>query len=224
MVERKGIEHRMVWLLPGLHPMLIRARGFRGGTVPAMRLDGRRFQHSRAISRALEEAQLEPRLFPEDPEHRLAVEEAERWGEEELQLVPRRIYRWIALRNRAFRAHLAAEIGLPAPKLAAAANEPVARYMARKAGADDAGVRATLLALPTLLDRVDALLAEGTIGGEPNAADFQIVTSVRCLLCHDDIAPLIEGRAAASWARRLMPEYPGTVPASLPPDWLQPLR
>ena len=42
MVERKGLDHKMVWLLPGLHPALVRLRGFPGTTVPAMKVDGRR--------------------------------------------------------------------------------------------------------------------------------------------------------------------------------------
>ena len=41
MLERKGIAHRVVDLLPGFHPVLLRVLGFRGGTVPAMRIDGR---------------------------------------------------------------------------------------------------------------------------------------------------------------------------------------
>ena len=48
-----------------------------------------------------------------------------------------------------------------------------------------------LEALPAQLDRVDALLAEGVIGGErPNAADFQVAPSVRLMQCFDQ---LLEG-------------------------------
>src|SRR6266540_356761 len=97
MLEHKGLEHKTVWLLPGLWPFLLRTRGFRGGTVPAMKIDGRRLQSSRAISRALEEVKPDPPLFPADPERRLEVEEAERWGDEVLQNVPRRIIRWLAV-------------------------------------------------------------------------------------------------------------------------------
>ena len=100
MLERKGIDHKTVWLLPGLWPALLRTRGFRGGTVPAMKIDGRRLQSSREISRALEDAKPDPPLFPADPEERLAVEEAERWGDEILQDVPRRIVRWITANSQ----------------------------------------------------------------------------------------------------------------------------
>jgi glutathione S-transferase len=225
MAEHKGIDHQMIWLLPGLHPALIRSRGFRHGTVPAMKGAGKRLQNSREISRALEDMTPEPRLFPEDPAKRLAVEEAERWGEEILQGVPRRVYRWVASNDGAFRRQLAGEVGMPVPGLAAKLNAPVARYMAGRSGSSDDRVRATLGLLPALLDHVAKLLREGTIGGrEPNAADFQIVTSVRSLLCHEDLAPLIANRRAGKWAMELMPEYPGVVPAALPPEWLEPLR
>src|SRR6266511_3348945 len=76
MLERKGIEHKTVWLLPGLWPFLLRTRGFRGGTVPAMKIDGRRLQSSRAISRALEEVKPDPPLFPADPERRHTLRHA----------------------------------------------------------------------------------------------------------------------------------------------------
>ena len=67
MLERKGIEHRVVELLPGFHPPQLRAAGFRGGTVPALKLDGRRIQGSLRISRALEQARPDVApLFPAD--------------------------------------------------------------------------------------------------------------------------------------------------------------
>ena len=44
-----------------------------------------------------------------------------------------------------------------------------------------------LAALPGLIDRVDELIAQGVIGGaEPNAADYQIATSISLLLTMDD--------------------------------------
>jgi len=73
MLERKGLDHKVVWLLPGMWPALLRTRGFRGGTVPAMKVDGRRIQGSTLISRELEELKAEPPLFPSDSEKRVAV-------------------------------------------------------------------------------------------------------------------------------------------------------
>src|SRR3978361_348759 len=52
MLDSKGLDHKEVWLLPGLHPALLRTRGFRGGTVPGLKIDGRRLQESRVLSRA----------------------------------------------------------------------------------------------------------------------------------------------------------------------------
>jgi glutathione S-transferase len=71
--------------------------------------------------------------------------------------------------------------------------------------------------LPVLLDRVDALIAEGTIGGAaPNAADFQIMSSVRVLLEFEDLAEDLEGRPCARAARRLFPDWVGPIPRGLP--------
>ena len=61
-------------------------------------------------------------------------------------------------------------------------------------------------------------------GAEPNAADLQILTTVRSLMSFADIAPALEGRPAAEAARRVVPELPGPVPAWMPDEWLAPLR
>ncbi len=74
------------------------------------------------------------------------------------------------------------------------------------AAGDEAVRKRTSKALPALLDHVDALLAEGVIGGaEPNAADFQIAPSVRLMMLFDDLEPAIEGRPAAEHATRTLP-------------------
>jgi glutathione S-transferase len=227
MLERKGIDFKLVEVPPGTHAAALRVFGFRGGTVPALRAGGRRVQGSRAISRALDELSPDPRLFPADPQPRLRVEEAERWGEEVLQDTPRLLTRWLTLRRRAMREHMARETGIPMPKVAAVMNVPVARHFARKVGAnDDELVRKTLLAIPARLDRVEVLISEGTIGGaDPNAADFQIASTVRCLITFEDLAPLFEDREAARYATAILPDYPTTVPAGmLPAEWLAELR
>jgi glutathione S-transferase len=224
MLERKGLDHKTVWLLPGLHPALLRTRGFRGATVPAIKIDGRKLQQSRAISRALEEIKPEPPLFPADPERRLAVEEAERWGDEVLQDVPRRIVRWLSVHRPETRVMIAREIGVPLPRFAAWINAPSARYMANKVNSDEEIANA-VAQVPEVLDHVDELIAKGVIGGEePNAADFQIATSVRALLTLQDLRPAWEGRPAAEWAMRLIPEFGNDFPAGLlPPELLDAL-
>jgi glutathione S-transferase len=221
MLERKGIDHRVRQIPPGLHPLTVRLAGFPGNTVPAIRVDGRRIQGSTAISRALDELRPEPRLFPAEPERRRAVEEAEAWGESDLQPVPRRMYRWGLVRNRDLRRRLAEVAAMPAPGLVATFNGPLARSFAAAIGADDDRVRRDLRELPDKLDRVDALIAGGVIGtGEPNAADYQIATTVRVLMSFADLRPLIDGRPAADLALELVPLWPDEVPPFLPGEWL----
>ena len=227
MLEHKGIEHKVVNLVPGIHAAAVRALGFRNGTVPAVRLEGRRIQGTRAIARALDEVQAEPALFPADPPARIRVEQAELWGDEVLQPVPRRIGGWVFANRPEMRIRLAREAGLPAPRLLGPAGRPITWYNARKVGAADTEhVRKTMEMLPAVLDHVDELLTEGTIGGaQRNAADFQIGTSVRLLMTFADLAPALEGRTAARFATELMPDYPTGVPAGLvPQDWLELLR
>ncbi|HYV14483.1 MAG TPA: glutathione S-transferase N-terminal domain-containing protein [Conexibacter sp.] len=213
MLEYKGIEAKNVELLPGLHPMMLWASGFRRGTVPALKLEGRRIEGSIEIGRALEAAVPDPPLFPRDPELRAAVEAAEAWGESELQMVPRRLARWALARDNGARTRIAAEIGIPLPAVAAALNWPVARAMAARVDADEAHVRQILADLPTTLDRVDGYIADGTLGGEqPNAADFQIAPSIRILVSMADLTPALAGRPCEAHARRFVPKYPDTPP------------
>jgi hypothetical protein len=225
MLEHKGLDHKTVWLLPGLHPALLRTRGFRGGTVPSMKIDGHKLQQSRAISRALEELKPDPALFPADPQVRLEVEEAERWGDEVLQDVPRRIVRWLSVHRPETRMMIAREIGIPLPRFAAWINAPTARRMAKKVDSDGE-VQNAIAQVPEVLDHVDELLAKGVIGGDTrNAADFQIATSVRALLTVQDLRPAWEGRPAAAWAMRLVPEFGNDFPAGLlPPEMLRALE
>jgi glutathione S-transferase len=225
MLERKGIAHEVKDLFPGGHPVQLRLAGFRGGTVPGLKVDGRRVQGSLNISRALDELQAEPRLFPADPEQRRAVEDAEAWGEGELQPVPRRMFRWGASRRQSMRVWMVRDMGMPAPDLMARAQKPLAHAFARMADVSDERVRADIAALPAQLDHIDGLIAAGVIGGaEPNAADFQIGTTVRVFLAYEDILPLVEGRPAGELAMRLLPRFPGPIPPFLPPEWLAAVR
>lgn len=224
MLERKGLDHKMIWLLPGMWPALLRTRGFRGGTVPAMKIDGRRIQGSTVISRALEELKPEPALFPADPEQLRAVEEAEGWGDQVLQNVPRRIVRWLAVHRPETKVMIAKDVGIPLPRLAAWINAPAARHLANKVDADEQIQRA-IAQVPEVLDHVDELIADGVIAGEqPNAADLQIATSVRALLNVGDLDSATKGRPAADLAMRYVPEFGTDFPTGLlPPEWLTPL-
>ena len=68
--------------------------GFPDKTVPAMVIDGRKIQKSRAIGQELDRIQPDPPLYPSDPDRLKKVLEAERFGDEELQSNVRRIVIW----------------------------------------------------------------------------------------------------------------------------------
>ena len=228
MLAHKGIEAKRTDLPNVVCRPLLRAMGFPGPTVPAVKVDGRKVQTTRALARTLDEILPEPPLFPADPALRAKVEEAERWGDETLQPVPRRLA-WSSpvRRNKKdlvsfFEGPL---LGIP-PKVAIATAAPLLAASAKINNATDEQVRADLAALPGILDHVDGLIADGVIGAPlRNAADFQIAASLRLLMCFGDVLPAVEGRPAAKLARDVVPEFPGHVPAGrLPPEWLAPLR
>jgi glutathione S-transferase len=218
MVRHKRIPHRVVSFMPGLHPILVRVAGFERHTVPALEVDGRKVQGSRQIARFLDQLAPDPPLFPRDPEERARVEEAERWGEQVLQPVPRRLFRYLILTQSSARIWMGSEVmRLPGAAAIAPLFMPAIRRLAEISHADDARVRTDIERLPELLDHVDDLIAEGTIGGAaPNAADFQILATVRVLLEFEDLGRVLAGRASVPPARRLYPDWPGPIPPGLP--------
>jgi glutathione S-transferase len=226
MLDRKGIPYRRIDLLPAVHRLLLRALGYPGITVPALRLDGIRLQGTRTISRALDALQPDPPLFPHDPDRRVRAEEAEAWGDEVLQSAARRLA-WAALRrdHSTVDTFLAGgHLPIPTP-VAVATSGPLIALSAHLNHATDHAARQDLERLPAMLDRVEAWLEEGVLGGlTPNAASFQVAPSIRILMALDDLRPAIEARPAGRFAAEVIPEPPGRVPAVLPPDWLEPLR
>jgi glutathione S-transferase len=225
MLEHKGISYKRTDLLPVVSKTALRAVGFPGNTVPALKIDGDKVQGSRPIALALDRLRPEPPLFPTDPEQRAAVEEAERFGDEELQHPIRQILWWgikkdrKPLRSYSEGARLGAPLGL-LMKTAA----PIVALAARFNEAGDENVRQALAALPRMLDKVDALVESGVVNGaELNAADFQIAPSIGLAMTLDDLRPAIENRPAAKLAQRLVPDYPGKMPPVLPAEWLDPL-
>jgi glutathione S-transferase len=220
MLEHKGIDHRVTTFPAGLHPVLVRLAGFRGYTVPVLKLDGRRIEKSLAIARELERAQPEPALYPADAAARTRVEEAERWGEAELQPLPRRAIRWVLTQQRAAREWIARHEKLPLPQLQARTNVALTRRFATAVGATEERVRQDLAELPAKLDRADELVADGTLSLEqPNAATFQIGTSIRALCLFPQLESLLAGRPCDDIARSVLPEYP-QAPIELPSEWL----
>ena len=224
MLEHKGIDHKVVHLMVGPHAFGMLGRGFQTMTVPALKIDGRRVQGSLEISRVLDELAPQPPLFPHDPQRRRAVEEAEEWGEQ-LQDAARRLVLCAAQRDR--RAFLsvyrhANPLLRPAQRVACGLVTRLATAGHR--ATDRAGER-DLAALPARLDQIDAWIAQGLLdSAELNAADFQIAPNIALLLRFADLAPYVEGRPAARLAQRVAPDFPGEIPAVLPPAWLVPLR
>jgi glutathione S-transferase len=104
-------------------------------------------------------------------------------------------------------------------------NTPSARHLANKVDADGR-IQEAIAQVPEVLNRVDELIARGVIGaGKPNAADFQIATSVRSLLNVQDLGPATEERPASELAMALIPEFGTDLPAGLlPAEWLEPIR
>jgi glutathione S-transferase len=226
MLEHKGIPYKRTDLLPVISKGVLRAVGFPGITVPALKIEGDKVQGSRRIARELERLRPEPPLFPADPGQRKAVEEAERFGDEELQHPIRQILWWGMKKDRSpLRGYSeGARIGMPIG-LAVKTAAPIVALSARFNEADDENTRRDLELLPGLLDKVDAYVESGVLGGErPNVADFQIAPSIGLALTLDDLRPAIENRPAGALARRFVPNYPGKMPPVLPPEWLTPLR
>lgn len=229
MLARKGIAYNVRDILPGLHPVAVRAAGFPGRTVPALRLGDRHVQGTLAISRALDEVVPAAPLFPADPQQRAAVVEAEQWGHDELQTVAMRVFRWAGAQDNGVRAWMASEVmGWPAPVVFGYGFKPVMVYYAHIVDAHADQVREDLGGLAAKLDHADRLIDAGVIGGpQPNAADCQILAALRLLLAHEDLRPVLLSWRCGRAALELVPEFPvpppaapAPVPAALPPAWL----
>lgn len=226
MLKHKGIDFKRTDLFPVISKLVVRGLGFPRNTVPAIKIDGKKVQGSREIARELEQLRPEPALFPADPGKLAAVEEAERFGDEELQHPIRQIIWWALKRDKAPLRSFSegAKLGIPIG-LAVKTAAPIVALSAHFNEAGDENVRADLAALGGLLDRVDELIAAGTLDGEElNAADFQIAPSIRLAMTFQDLRPLIEARPAGRLAKRVQPEIAGDIPPILPPAWMQPLR
>jgi glutathione S-transferase len=231
MLEHKGMPYSRVDLPAGLHPLGLRLRGFPGnaapvrriddrphrvlamadrmGTVPTLRSGDRWVPTNRNISRFLDSVQPYPPLFPAEPDRRLAVEEAERWGDEIFQMAVRRVLLAASLRgldglvNRGEDGRLGPLVSQHATMRIA-----VARIVARFAFAVDARSEPELLAvLPGMLDRIDAWIEDGLLNGEDlYAADFMIVTSLALLCYRPDLLSELEQRPAIRLIDRVLPE------------------
>ena len=222
MLEAKGVPYRRIDLPQWFHRGMLRVLRFPGTTVPAVVLDGKRLQTTKAIARALDAARPFPPLLPADPSARAEVEAIEDWCDGDFQQLGRRLVYWALPRHpEAVDSYLeGSKLIVPAP-LARPLAPLIIRILARDHGSRDEAVRDDLAALPELLDRVDGWIAAGTLGKDPpNVADYQVATSLALLRSHDDLKPLIDGRPAGELAMRIAPRYPGRMPPAFPREWL----
>ena len=238
MLEHKQISYKRVQLPTGMHPIAVRALGFPGhkqpirevegatgrslavldrlGTVPALRYGSERVQTNRRIARFLDEVEPQAPLFPADAQRRRAVEEAEAWGDQVFQMSARRLGLTGSLngldgfRDRGNSGRLGALLSRSETLRVLAS-----RGVASVAFKTNAQVEGQLVAeLPALLDRIEAWIAAGVLGGERlNAADYMITPSVALVAYRLDLRPQIEARPVGAYVERVLPEPPlGVLP------------
>ncbi len=212
----KGLDYERVDLSPGEHvERMQEIYGEGHSTVPGLLVDGEPVHGSRAILARLEEIAPEPVLYPSEE-----VREAERWGDEELQDLGRRLP-WGVLH---FRPEAMGTFAGGAP-LDGPGTDFAIKYVRaswRYHGITAARLHDDLAGLPEKIAHVEALAERGVIGGEqPNAADLQIGATIRVLMPIADLRPLLAGSAAERIAMTIFAEYPGEVPAgAYPAGWV----
>lgn len=215
----KGLEFERVDLQPGPHnEEMERIYGDGRRTVPGLLIGEEPVHGSRAILARLEELKPDPPLFPEPIAD--AVREAERWGDEELQDLGRRLP-WGALH---FRPEALGTFGGGGMLDPAGTDYAIkfTRASWRYHGISAQRLADDLAGLPAKLDHVDALARDGVIGGgDATAADLQIGATLRVLLAVGDVRPLVEGRPGEEVAMRWFPDYTGAIPAgAFPAGWV----
>jgi glutathione S-transferase len=214
-LNMKGLEHERVELSPPHMEAMQEIYGEGNHTVPGMLIDGEPVHGSRTILARLDQLVAEPTLYPNDE-----VREAERWGDEQLQDLGRRLP-WGAMH---FRPEAMGTFGgagpLDGPGTDFAIGYVRASWKYHKISA--ARLHDDLAGLPALLAHVERLAADGVIGGQqPNAADLQIGATLRVLLTVGDLLPLLSGGAGERIARELFPDYPGTIRSgAFPAGWV----
>ncbi|MFM8527216.1 MAG: glutathione S-transferase N-terminal domain-containing protein, partial [bacterium] len=159
MLDYKGIPYKRTELLPVISKGVLRAMGFPGVTVPAIKLDdGRKIQGSLEISRQLERIQPEPPLFPADPAERQKVEDAERWAEQVPQARARQLIWWAMKRDRTPLVSFAEGAKLPVPTgIAIKTAAPIVEISGRVYGADDSNGRLAIAEMAEMLSYDDQL-------------------------------------------------------------------
>jgi glutathione S-transferase len=208
MLEHKEVPFRTVRMPTGFHAFGLRLLGFHGRTVPALRVDGRRVQTNRSIARFLDELRPEPPLLPSDPDGRQAVEEAERWADEVLQMTARRLVLAAAHHDRDALIDRG-DHGRLGPLLwtTSSRRRVGMRLVGRVFNVNERSERRLLGELPGALDRVDSWVEAGVLNGPSlNAADFAIAPSLALLSYRRDLRGEVEARPSWALVDRLLPE------------------
>jgi glutathione S-transferase len=230
MLKHKRVPHRRVDILTLTHPVVVRLLGFdaggqtrtaggrrspglrmgdRFGTVPALAAGKERISTNHGIARFLDSHHPDQPLFPADPAKRAAVEEVERWANEELQMTARRLALAYAVRDpeEMTRRGRDGRMGYMLYK-SDRVRRRIVPMLGRQVFAATPRTDGDLLAeLPALLDRVDAAIAEGVLGGSDlNAADFMVAPSLALILYRPELVPMFAGRRALELVDRLLPE------------------
>jgi glutathione S-transferase len=229
MLDHKRVPYRTVDFVTLTHPVAARLHRFdaggqtrsaggkrpfglrfgdRLGTVPGLKAEDRRISTNYRIARFLDEQHPEPPLFPADPARRAAVEEAERWANETLQMAARRILGAAVVGDPATFSHSTGDgrLGYLLYKRARTRRIVVKYILARIFVTSPARDRELLAQLREYLDRIDAWISDGVLGGsELNAADFMVAPSLALILYRDDVMPMFEGRPALELVDRLLP-------------------
>jgi glutathione S-transferase len=230
MLDHKRVPYRTVNFITLTHPLMSRLHGFdargetrsaggkrtlglrfgdRLGTVPAVDADGEKVSTNHGIARFLDERHPDPPLFPADPDQRAAVEDAESWANETLQMAARRIPLAAIIRDPAKFGREGGDgrLGYLLFKNETARRLVVPRVLGQVFATNGAPDRDPANELPGLLDRVDAWIADGVLGGEQlNAADFMVAPSLALILYRPDVRPMFEGRPSLELVDRLLPE------------------
>ena len=224
------MRYRRIDVVTLLHPVVVRLRGFDAGgqartagkrrplplrigdllgTVPALAYDGQRISTNHRIgafwTRTIQTHHCFLRIQDSGPQ----VEDAERWANETLQMAARRITLPAVVRDPAgfSRASADGRMGYLLYRSAFAR-----RLICPLIGRLVFGVASTeeddeIVALPSMLDRIDGWITDGVIGGaELNVADFMIAPSLALILYRPDALALFQGRPSLELVDRLLPE------------------
>jgi glutathione S-transferase len=230
MLEHKRVHYEPVDFITLTPPVMARLHGFtargesrsaggkrtlglrlgdRLGTVPGLAAGSDRISTNHGIARFLEERHPDPPLFPTDPERRAAVEAAEHWANETLQMAARRIPLAAGIRDPAAFSRDANDgrLGYLLYKRPLARRVVFSTVLPQAFATSADPARDPVAELPAMLDRIDALIADGVLGGtQLNAADFMVAPSLALILYRPDVANLFAGRPALELVDRLLPE------------------